>query len=61
MSLVQNSHANNLWHLETSQNMELTKLKAYLDELRSFDEKDQDEIQRLQMDNELLRKTMEEC
>jgi len=36
------------------------KLKTQLDELRSFNEKGRAEIQRVQMDNDLLRNTIEE-
>jgi hypothetical protein len=39
MSLVQKAHASDMQQLETSQNMEVTKLKAQLEELRSFNEK----------------------
>jgi hypothetical protein len=36
------------------------KLKTQLEELRSFNEKGQVEFQRVQMENEVLRKTIEE-
>jgi argininosuccinate lyase len=61
MSLVQKAHASDMQQLKTSQNMEMTKLKEELDELRSFNEKGEAKIQRVQMDNELLRNTVEEC
>jgi hypothetical protein len=59
MSLVQKAHASDMQQLETSQNMEVTKLKAQLEELRSFNEKGRAEFQRVQMENEVLRKTIE--
>jgi hypothetical protein len=57
--LVQKAHDSNMRQLEASQNLEVTKLKSQLKELRYFNEKGQAKIQRVQMDNELLRNTME--
>ena len=41
MSLVHKSHATDMQHIEISQNMEVNKLKAQLEELRYFNEKGQ--------------------
>jgi len=59
MSLVHKSHATDMQHIEISQNMEVNKLKAQLEELRSYNEKDWVEFHRVQMENEVLRNTIE--
>jgi hypothetical protein len=59
-SLTQKAHVSEMQNIKTSQDQEVTKLKGELVELRTFNERGANEIRRIQLENDVLRKTIEE-